>query len=215
MPANGIPPSRLPGPPAASGAALTVLTGIAAWLIAGAHWPRSRTPAPTTCPRSRPHYPTSRRRVHRPGTAAEQTTQPTQPGQGLGGRRRRRADQPQGLGHLHTEVAHTDTEVRQTLGVVEEAGEGAIGGHEIPKWTGRRWARHGRVGARGTDRVVRAASFAARWAPGAPFATTWTARAPAEVAVALVTAAPWVAWAAGLAICGADVYGVTLVAVAD
>ena len=48
--------------------------------------------------------------------------------------------------------------------------------------------------------------------------TAWASvdcAAPAEVPVALLTAAPWVAWAAGLAIWGAALYGVTLAAAAD
>ncbi|CAM4417676.1 hypothetical protein MYSE111917_27450 [Mycobacterium senriense] len=70
-----------------------------------------------------------RHRVSRARSATQHATQTTEPGQRLGRGRRRAADQADGLGDLREGVGHTGTEVRQTLGVVEEAGEGAVAVH--------------------------------------------------------------------------------------
>ncbi len=124
IPASGIPPSRFPGPPAASGAALMVLTGTAAWPSAGA----APAPVHATGTDNLPPMEAAPPKAAAGWTAPPPSSaaQPAQRGQGLGGGRGRPADQPQSLGHLHAEVAHTDTEVRQTLGVVEQAREGGV-----------------------------------------------------------------------------------------
>ncbi len=44
---------------------------------------------------------------------------------------------PRRLGDLYTEVAHTDTEIRQTLGVIEERREGAVAVDERPQVGGQ------------------------------------------------------------------------------
>src|SRR5208283_3695223 len=72
-------------------------------------------------------------------TTAQHAAQPAKAGQGLSHRRRRTAEPPRTLSDLSTEVAHTDTEVRQTLGVVEKTRIGAVSVKQRTKgsWGGR------------------------------------------------------------------------------
>ena len=86
------------------------------------------------------------------GAGAERAADPRRFRDGRRGRRCGGGEDARRLGDLNTEVAHTDAEVRQTLGVVEEARVGVVASHKVPMFDGRMvcplirnqsWVSHG------------------------------------------------------------------------